>query len=112
MLTLTLLSVDTSPKTPPLLHPSFLCRYVGVDTIDIDFREKLFVFSNDCMWMQFLTDSLHSFQDPTTIEHQTAPSGDTYAVVDKPKRGFYRKRKPPLSEEVSYCLYFTQGTGI
>ncbi len=27
-----------------------------------------------------------SIQDPNTIEHETAASGDTYAVVDKPSK--------------------------
>ena len=44
-------------------------------------------------------------QDPTTIEHETAVSGDTYAVVDKPKRSSKKKGGPdvvpPPSEGVS-----------
>ncbi len=45
------------------------------------------------------------YQDPSTIEHETAASGDTYAVVDKPKRSSKKKRGPdmvpPPSEGVS-----------
>ena len=37
-----------------------------------------------------------SLQDPNAIEHQTAPSGDTYAVVDKPKRGSSKKSEPDV----------------
>ncbi len=51
-------------------------------------------------------------QDPSTIEHETAVSGDTYAVVDKPKRSSKKKGGPdvipPASKGVSgwgfvYC---------
>ena len=46
-----------------------------------------------------------STQDPGTIEHETAASGDTYAVVDKPKRSSKTKGGPdvvpPASEGVS-----------
>ena len=45
-----------------------------------------------------------STQDPNTIEHETAASGDTYAVVDKPKRSSKKGGPdvvPPPSEEVS-----------
>ena len=38
-------------------------------------------------------------QDPSTIEHETAASGDTYAVVDKKKGG--PDVIPPASEGVS-----------
>ena len=40
----------------------------------------------------------HSLQDPTTIEHETAPSGAIYAVVDKPKRGSSKKSEPVYSQ--------------
>ena len=44
-------------------------------------------------------------EDPNTIEHETAVSGDTYAVVDKPKRSSKKKGGPdvvpPASEGVS-----------
>ncbi len=44
-------------------------------------------------------------QDPNTIEHETAASGDTYAVVDKPKRSSKKEGGPdvvpPASEGVS-----------
>ncbi len=39
---------------------------------------------------------LFSTQDPNTIEHETAASGDTYAVVDKPKRSSKRKGAPDV----------------
>ncbi len=46
-----------------------------------------------------------STQDPSTIEHETAASGDTYAVVDKPKRSSKKNGGPdvvpPSSEGVS-----------
>ncbi len=35
-------------------------------------------------------------QDPSTIEHETAVSGDTYAVVDKPKRSSKKKGGPDV----------------
>ena len=41
-------------------------------------------------------------QNPNAIEHETPPSGDTYAVVDKPK-----KKEPDVvpvgTEGVSCC---------
>ena len=44
-------------------------------------------------------------QDPNTIEHETAASGDTYAVVDKPKKSSKKEGEPdvvpPASEGVS-----------
>ena len=56
--------------------------------------------------LQFHSQLLSAHQDPTSIQHQTAPSGDTYAVVDKPKRGSSKKREPgvfpPRSGGVSY----------
>ena len=40
----------------------------------------------------------NSLQDPTTIEHETTPSGAIYAVVDKPKRGSSKKSEPVCSQ--------------
>ena len=42
------------------------------------------------------------------IEHQTAPSSDTFAEVDKPKRGSSKNEEPdvvpPESEGVSHLI--------
>ncbi len=57
-------------------------------------------------------------QDPNTIEHQAVPSGDLYAVVDKPKKGSKKNKggpdvvPPPGDEGVSvwrggYCYLCT-----
>ena len=40
--------------------------------------------------------SIYLSQDPNTIEHETAPSRDTYAVVDKPKRGSSKKKESDM----------------
>ena len=36
------------------------------------------------------------FQDPNSIEHKTMPSGDVYAVVDKPKKGSKNEGGPDV----------------
>ena len=37
-----------------------------------------------------------SLQDGKAIEHETAPSGAIYTVVDKPKRGSSKKGEPDV----------------
>ena len=66
---------------------------------------KLFVIIVVCITLM----KCPSLQDGKAIEHQTAPSGAVYAVVDKPKRGSSKKREPdvvpPGSGGVSQCMH-------
>ena len=56
-----------------------------------------------------------SLQDGKAIEHQTPPSGDTCAVVDKPKRESLEKIEPDLvppgSGGVSHCMHIHLAVG-